>query len=161
MKYKIKIDPKTVKPNPDYLKTKYFGLKREYEFTSKVKPITLIDGKDCFITSWFEGTEYNGILIHGITEEQIKKEISVNTSFKLSIKQGHDRQYIDDRTHIFEYKNKKVKCDCCGENFDYYLLLDSDPDNSGYDEYYNGCPVCYENMCCEIEFETIEEYLKK
>jgi hypothetical protein len=67
---------------------------------------------------------------------------------------------IPQQQYLFDYEPTIVECESCRARFN-NTYLKSDYDDGAECNIYNVCPVCDESFCCELEFETIEEYFDR
>jgi hypothetical protein len=65
--------------------------------------------------------------------------------------------------YSYDYLSSKVKCNECGKSFKHTELLHTLDQFGDNDNYYATeiCPHCNSNYCCDLEFEEIEEALKR
>jgi len=178
MKYFIKIDGRTIKKNKDAGLTvsDYQGLKScTFSCINKL-PDLLIEGENCFITEYSIDSNNNkiisGVLNGEVTIDFIdecKKNDSVKeTKFELELHQESRRiEHFPIPEYSFEYCNVLIKCNNCNNEF-YINDLTSDfyfeggcecCGNSVYN--YKVCPRCDGWDCCELEYEEIEDAIKR
>ena len=70
------------------------------------------------------------------------------------------RTFHPDSNYLFEYESKNIKCRYCNSKFDHTeLASDSSNDGVGYSD--TVCPKCGLWDCCIIEYEDIEDALKR
>lgn len=173
----VKIDRKSVKPNPNAGKNKF------HEFVSTECRITIEgkhdrnDFKDCILIH--QATTISAREV--TTDESVyfprpfqKCEDLMDWLETLSKKYGDRFHYTLQNNYqettllspqpafLFKYKPTKVKCRYCKKTFD-YTKLGEDYIDDGDDETLveNMCPECGEGYCCELEFERIETLLLK
>ena len=169
----IKIDPKSIKKNPNAGNRDYF----EDMGSTSTLHINVVDQN---ITNYLE-SKFNARLSSSSYDTKSGKRESlyhlVNADFNLIIdylkKMGVDPKTIHINTqyhhqhftsmtpepdYFYEYEDTEVECLECKANFKRSELIDdSDWDYDGEDEYPTGsvrtCPKCGEFDCCELEFE--------
>jgi hypothetical protein len=175
--YKVKIDRKSIKPNPNA------GQKSFMECVSTQAEITLnathpsLEEKDPRFKmvsthtsvsgsgsrfKMFSGTTYLVAMPFDELEEFLKK---------MSIKYGNKLRYQIHNTYngldfihpqpawLYEYRTTMVKCCHCKSTFPHTKLRDeSDYDYIGRDRI---CPVCDKDDACALEFENFQSIVLK
>jgi hypothetical protein len=153
----IKIDLKSIKKNPNAGSTQTSILKNiESTFIAKKLPFFFIDGENCIITEIGEGC-VKGIIID---EDLINKCIK-NKPPDVSIDVKYEREtikHLPEQEYFWKYESVDVECTNCKSVFDHELLE--------FEEYYGNfspfiCPHCEAWDCCEVEYEKIEDALKR
>ena len=73
------------------------------------------------------------------------------------------RSMTPEPSHLVSYKPTDVKCNHCGSVFDYKELKEDCGYDGDGDDYpiCNICPRCGEPECCELDFENVDEFLKR
>lgn len=171
MKFLIKIDPKSIKKNPDAGQTSL------NEYISSECYIT--------ITGDHESLENDDVrMVYKSGNVSAKNKYTETTRYITAMRSKELELYLDSLVekhgknvnytvqnhfqelnfivpsppYLFKYKDKKVKCSHCKSTFSYKNLIDeSDYDYDGnFCGIRNGCPSCREPDCCEIEFESIK-----
>jgi hypothetical protein len=163
-KYFIKIDLRTIRKNPNAgSQTTYIPGRSTIRFTGSKLPSCLVEGVNCFITEWVSdqnGTEINGVINGSLTEEQIliiKKE---TPDFYIEFeREVITYNHLPEPDYFYGYCKTKVKCNYCGRIFKYDRLNNHHWDGETFLDHY--CPYCEEPECCEIEYEDIEDALKR
>lgn len=137
MKYIIKIDRSSIKLNPDGGKSIFYVAGQQHLY---------IDGEEVFCSD-----ENRKVLIENSLKDGkvVKLAQDCNPIHLLSPLSKY----------LYNYEPTNVKCEDCGEQFDYKELR--------YDEFYDDdygsrwsdkiCPKCWFWDCCELEFEKIDK----
>lgn len=91
-----------------------------------------------------------------LLDETIEKEIK---HVQITINNNCNRiNHMPIPTYSYNYEDKKVECDNCNSRFNYKSLkYDESSDNYSY----SVCPVCGTWDCVELEYEKIEDALKR
>ena len=171
MKYFIKINTNTIKENPAFFKGKeYIGGKYSIFFEGKGIIPNFINNSDKFFitdeslitTDEHFGLEFKGIVTRELSENELKL-----CEFN-DIELIFSRETIETTTpprekYLYNYKNKEIQCKECGSKFDHsYLKTELETDDFvSYNVLCTVCPICGEWNCCNIEYESIDDALKR
>lgn len=173
----IKIDLKSIKENPDAGNTVSHanGMVEAYIiFKCQNKEVDRIKGelKDNVYISVedyifdFGIVELQGFVNHNYLDKIIPKllELGVkNENIKYSVTNNVIPIYhAPEPKYFYKYLKTKVECDHCSAKFKHSELKDEEW-YDGDDVIYatNTCPKCGGSHCCDLEFEKIEDALRR
>jgi len=169
--YLIKIDIDSIKPNKDAgSTTTNICTNKTIKFECKILPNYFIDGENCLIYTYQEkkGKKINaeGIIL---TDELFNKCINelfsenINKRSNIKIEKHFNNQQINhapNPRYSFIYENTKIICSECGEEI---MTNDLKSEESCDGEYYSDkiCPKCGEFDCCFLQYENINDAVKR
>ena len=160
MTYLIEINKKSIRKNKDAGSTvTHLPGPTKITFEAEFMPASFIDDKNCYIQ---ESTIIEGKLTR--VSGTILDPALVNTknvSFTWT-QNPHIIQHQPIPEYSYKYKNVRIKCCHCKKSI-YSADLDFDVFYYGASEYLldNICPICHQADCCDLEYESIENALKK
>jgi hypothetical protein len=178
--YYIKIDPKSVKKNPNA------GTTSCKEYLNSLASLTIEGEHESIENDYIRMVSCGGSMSGN-------KDYSSTYTYMASINNKNSEEFeallsklvkkfkdrftytiinnyqeinfiIPESPYFFEYKKTKVKCTHCSAKFYHTELVDEDG-NYDYDEenYLSGrssvCPKCDKEDCCEITYQIIGDYL--
>jgi hypothetical protein len=177
MKYLIKIDPNSIKKNPDAGRTdysQYIGSTSTLTINKFLDPdfITLFEEKfNARLTSKSWGTTPKGeqsvfvlancdpfVVVNYLQTKNIKiEDITINSQAHYN----HFHTMTPEPKYFYNHEDTEVECSDCKAKFKHTELIDDlDWDYDGEDDYQTGssrtCPKCGEPDCCELEFEKFD-----
>lgn len=162
-KYIIKIRLNSIIKNKDAGNTQskcYHG--KTIRFKAYELPKMFKDGVNCVVQQHkkINGIphDYEGI----ITSDDLLKELSINKikGIEIEIENHFNTVYHSPiPEYSYKYQNKVMKCSYCGEKIKYNDLNYDDIDIYTYSN--TVCPECGEWDCVELEYEKIEDALKR
>lgn len=154
---KILVDISTIKENKDAGSTfsyVYTGRESTFDILGDL-PEFLKEGENCIICkqTWEDKKILSTIklldqsIFKKVTETDNIKNINMQAKYDV-VKHLPTPKY----SYIYDF----IECEECGEKFKYNDLLDSEEE--GYEDV---CPNCYADNFSNLEFETIDEALKR
>jgi hypothetical protein len=160
-KYFLKVDWKTLKKNADAGSTESPVPGCECTMFKVYKlPSCFKEGVNCTVTGYdlkdggcnFEGYIIDPKLAFEIREQGISGVELIQTKLVHRIRHAPIPEYS------YNYENKKLKCEYCGEAFRYLELKAECGEDSCSDKI---CPKCGAWDCVSIEYEKLEDALKR
>lgn len=167
----IPIRSSSIRKNPDYkpmnekesIPGTWFGT-----FSGRGHTPEFIEESDiCHITEWSllekNHPEFKGIFSDEPSLELLEKMNDWGINFQFSQDIIDVTILNDQEPYLYEYVDAVVKCSVCGAIFKhYYLQTDYLEDEEGYETATSTkCPVCKAWDCCSVEYEPVEEALKR
>jgi hypothetical protein len=171
MKFKILIDKSTIKENPATGSTElvemlpkttnflisgrskniatFMALTKNYNtaintdsnYNFSAQILGLSDGEAYIVNDWIQ------------RNKDIIENVTIETKANLVKHKTRPQP-----RYSFEYEPTLVECSHCGAKFKHEYLKDNYGDDDGE---YNICPVCDEGLCCDTEYQSIEEAVKE
>ncbi len=166
-KHFIKIDLKSINKNPNAgSEIDYLPGKTECRFSTKKLPDDFIDGENCYVVREETMIGDGSIRIEGIiTDKELIDNILQNKRKDIELimkREIIEVRHLPEPPYFYDYENITLKCDSCNREFD-SIDIKSEEVWDGENEFYSDrvCPYCNSFDCCEIDYETIEEALKR
>jgi len=175
--YKIPILLGSIKRNPEAGKThEMIPTYKEISFSCDVLPEFMrnFPEQDLIVTEHSlkdEFTNCRGLIFSDKTAYEIiknSKEISPRYGLTLEMHQNYNDVFWEtpNPEYLYKYRKIKVKCNECKETFyntelEYGEIDECSCCGNGYSYSNTKCPKCGEWDCCELEYEKIEDALKR
>jgi len=149
----VKIDRTTIKKNPNAGKTTY---------------ILPIGPEECFKTEYY-GDRVKEYVVYSKSERLIldrpRREGDLQSG-SISCRYSQPTQVIHtlspEPAYFYKYENPTIECEYCKSQFK-HTELQSDEYSFCEDYGYSDCvcPKCKEWNCCKLEYENIEDAIKR
>lgn len=177
-KYIVKIDKRSVRPNPDAgstMKHLYLGS------TSKVTLILDADTDPAKLETKMMRLEYTNMQINGSGTyfhatyrlsgsskqvwrkvEQLIKRFEKRIQYEVQNEYRGINLLHPEPAYLYRHRSTMVQCCGCKKRFPHNQLIEESGNvYDGIPDIDNGCPICEMGDCCIIEYETIGDYLLK
>jgi hypothetical protein len=170
---KILFNLKSIRTNPEGGRTSTFismGNTITFECTNDKLPDFFIDGKNIFVEytqsmmSWEQikrNVKYSGIIYDPYVLEKCIEEKPLGLSITVSRNIG-ELHHLPAPHHYGKYMNVKLKCKFCKATIMSADLKEEDnDDDDAYAYSEKVCPKCGEWECVDIEYENINDALRR
>jgi len=157
----IKIDLRTLRKNPHYGYREFVPGATRTSFTATELPEFFKDGINCIITEIkADPIQYFGEIIDQKLVNRWVNEKPKGVS--MSISRDVIEVISNQPEYFYKYLPTKIKCEECYNSF-LHTKLKSESYFDGDDDIYSNtiCPMCGEWYCCHIEYESVEDALKR
>jgi hypothetical protein len=178
MKYLIKIDRSTVRPNPNAGRNRYYEpayIEIEVQIRTGLTKLSATLGSNIDkiqeklpetvkLTSLKlseDDAELNMMALDSYTLENFLKKSGFGHREYTLIVNNHFQEIlsaIPEPKYLYEYEKTTIQCIHCNKRFSYELIDDKYIENDDDWDYMvlkNACPKCGKAECCEIEYEQI------
>jgi hypothetical protein len=151
-----------MRPNPHAGETDYYiPCGKTITFTHKGElPEFMNENNTIISTKVFNCNPLWNVEYEGYINDPEIVEACINAGVNLTISQDHQHVQLihPEPDYLYEYEDTLVKCSRCKEEFDHEEL-----EADSIDDFYSNtiCPKCQKWNCCEVEYESIAEALKR